>query len=29
VTFLHQGYNQRDEEVCTCERQALMLRKPS
>src|SRR6266404_4087865 len=29
VTFLHQGYNQRGEEVCTCERQALMLRKPS
>ena len=29
VTFLHQGYNQRDEEVCTCERQALMLRKPA
>ena len=29
VTFLHQGFNQRDEEVCTCVRQALMLRKPS
>ena len=29
VTFLHQGYNQRGEEVCTCERQALMLRKPA
>jgi acyl dehydratase len=28
VTFLHQGFNQRDEEVCTCTRQALMLRKP-
>lgn len=27
VTFLHQGFNQRDEEVCTCTRQALMLRK--
>ena len=25
VTFLHQGFNQRDEEVCTCTRQALML----
>ena len=29
VTFLHQGFNQRDEEVCTTVRQALMLRKPS
>jgi acyl dehydratase len=29
VTFLHQGYNQRGEEVCTCTRQALMLRKPA
>lgn len=29
VTFLHQGFNQRDEEVCTTTRQALMLRKPS
>lgn len=28
VTFLHQGFNQRGEEVCTCTRQALMLRKP-
>ena len=28
VTFLHQGFNQRDEEVCTLKRQALMLRKP-
>ena len=27
VTFLHQGFNQRGEEVCTCLRQALMLRK--
>lgn len=26
VTFLHQGFNQRDEEVCTCTRQALMLK---
>jgi acyl dehydratase len=29
VTFLHQGINQRGEEVCTCTRQALMLRKPA
>lgn len=28
VTFLHQGFNQRHEEVCTCTRQGLMLRKP-
>jgi len=28
VIFLHQGFNQRNEEVCTCTRQALMLRKP-
>ena len=28
VTFLHQGLNQRDEEVCVCVRQALMLRAP-
>ena len=28
VTFSHQGLNQRGEEVCTCTRQALMLRKP-
>ena len=27
VTFLHQGFNQRGEEVMTCTRQALMLRK--
>lgn len=26
VTFLHQGFNQRGEEVCTCTRQALMLK---
>ena len=26
VTLLHQGFNQRGEEVCTCLRQALMLR---
>lgn len=29
VTFLHQGFNQRDEEVCTTVRQALMLRRPA
>ena len=27
VTFLHQGLNQRGEEVATCRRQALMLRR--
>ena len=27
ITFLHQGFNQRGEEVVTCTRQALMLRK--
>jgi acyl dehydratase len=29
VTLFHQGLNQRDEEVCLCTRQALMLRKPT
>ena len=29
VTFLHQGFNQRGQEVCTCTRQALMLRRPT
>jgi acyl dehydratase len=29
VTFLHQGFNQRDEEVCTSTRQALMRRRPA
>ena len=29
VTFVHQGLNQRGEEVCTCTRQALMLRRPA
>ncbi|MBT2301916.1 MaoC family dehydratase [Variovorax paradoxus] len=29
VTFLHQGFNQGGQEVCTCTRQALMLRKPA
>lgn len=28
VTFRHEGYNQRDELVCTSLRQALMLRQP-
>ena len=27
VTFLHQGFNQRGDEVVTCTRQALMLKK--
>ncbi|MES2538341.1 MAG: MaoC family dehydratase [Pseudomonadota bacterium] len=27
VTFRHQGFNQRDEEVSTCLRQALMLKR--
>ena len=29
VTFKHEGFNQRDELVATCLRQALMLRKPA
>jgi acyl dehydratase len=29
VTFLHQGFNQRDEEVCRCRRIGLMLGKPA
>jgi acyl dehydratase len=29
VTFCHEGLNQRDEVVCKCLRQALMLRKPA
>jgi acyl dehydratase len=29
VTFRHEGLNQRDEIVCRCTRQALMLRKPA
>lgn len=29
VTFWHQGFNQRDKEVCTTLRQALMLRRPA
>lgn len=28
IVFAHRGYNQRDELVATCKRQALMLRKP-
>jgi acyl dehydratase len=28
VTFRHEGFNQRGELVCTCSRQALMLRTP-
>jgi len=26
VTFLHEGFNQRDAVICKCTRQALMLR---
>ncbi len=29
VTFLHEGLNQRDEIVCLCTRQALMLKRPT
>ncbi len=29
VTFLHEGLNQREELVCVCTRQALMLRTPA
>lgn len=29
VTFRHEGFNQRDELICTTLRQALMLRKPA
>jgi acyl dehydratase len=29
VTFLHEGLNQRDELVCECLRQVLMLRRPT
>jgi acyl dehydratase len=28
VTFRHEGFNQRDQLVCSCLRQGLMLRKP-
>jgi acyl dehydratase len=29
VTFFHEGLNQRNDVVCVCTRQALMLRKPA
>jgi acyl dehydratase len=29
VTFLHRGFNQRDELVCECRRNALMLKAPA
>ncbi len=29
VTFIHRGFNQRDELVCTCQRAALMLKAPA
>lgn len=29
VTFLHQGFKQDGKEVCTCTRQALMLKRPA
>ena len=29
VTFLHEGLNQRDDIVCLCTRQALMLKRPT
>jgi acyl dehydratase len=29
VTFEHRGFNQRDEEVVYCRRNALMMRKPA
>ncbi|MEL6751625.1 MAG: MaoC family dehydratase [Pseudomonadota bacterium] len=29
VEFIHRGYNQRDELVCQCRRQAMMMRKPA
>ncbi len=29
VTFEHRAYNQRDEEVCTCKRAALMMKRPA
>ena len=28
VTFIHRAFNQRDEEVATCKRHALMLKRP-
>lgn len=29
VFFMHRGYNQRDEVVCTCKRVGLMMKRPS
>ena len=29
VTFSHRGFNQRDEEICLCQRVALMMRTPA
>jgi acyl dehydratase len=29
VVFEHRGFNQRDEEVASCRRVALMLKRPS
>ena len=29
VTFIHRGFNQRDEEICRCRRVALMMRRPA
>lgn len=29
VTFLHQGFNQREEVICRCSRVALMMRTPA
>jgi acyl dehydratase len=29
VTFIHRGFNQRNEEIMTCRRVALMLRRPA
>jgi acyl dehydratase len=29
VTFIHRAFNQRDEEVANCKRQALMLKRPA
>lgn len=29
VTFLHRGFNQRDEEICRCRRIALMMGRPA
>lgn len=29
VTFEHKGFNQRNEEICSCRRVALMMRRPA